>query len=67
MIPHNSITGSLFSRISSPSSKVAILLILAISLWAGSVFAQSLPSVSVEEEIEGELDILSLFTVVGDR
>src|SRR5438132_12878243 len=70
MIPHHvtvSRANSVFSTVSSPSLKVTIfLLILAISLWAGSVFAQSVRS-GLVEEVEGELEILHEDRDVGSR
>ena len=70
MIPHHvsvSRANSVFSTVSSPSLKVTIfLLILAISLWAGSVFAQTVRS-GLVEEVEGELEILHEDRDVGSR
>jgi hypothetical protein len=72
MIPRNHITALrtswVVSTVYGPSSKFAILfLVLAISLGAGSVLAQSLQSASVEEEVEGELEILHEDRDVGSR
>jgi hypothetical protein len=72
MIPRNHITALrtswVVSSVYGPSSKFAILfLVLAISLGAGSVLAQSLQSASVEEEVEGELEILHEDRDVGSR
>src|SRR2546427_8951703 len=72
MIPRNHITGLrtswVISSVYGPSSKFAILfLVLAVSLGAGSLFAQSLQSASIEEEVEGELEILHEDRDVGSR
>src|SRR5438093_13403647 len=70
MIPHHvtvSRANSVFSTVSSPSLKVIIfLLILAISSWAESVFAQSVRP-GLVEEVEGELEILHEDRDVGGR
>jgi hypothetical protein len=63
MIPHSKTlirNDSVFFRVFS-----ILFLILAISLSTGNVFAQRIPS--VEEEIEGELEILHEDRDVGSR
>ena len=72
MFPRNHITGLrtswVISFVYGPSSKFAILfLVLAVSLGAGGVFAQSIRSASIEEEVEGELEILHEDRDVGSR
>ena len=56
MIPDNTVTGSrtdsVFSAVSTASRVAVLFLVLVVSLWAGSLFAQSLQSASVEEEVE---------------
>jgi Gametolysin peptidase M11 len=71
MIPDNSVTGSrtdsVFSAVSTASRVAVLFLVLVISLSAGSLFAQSFQSASVEEEVEGELEILHEDRDVGSR
>src|SRR4029453_8935282 len=71
MIPHNSVTGSrtdsVFSAVSTASRVDVLFLVLVISLWAGSLFAQSFQSASIQEEVEGELEILHEDRDVGSR
>ena len=57
------------SSVSGQTSKFAILfLVLVICLWVGNVSAQNIPPTSaVEEEIEGELEILHEDREVGSR
>jgi hypothetical protein len=71
MIPDNNVTGSrtdsVFSAVSTASRVVVLFIVLVISLWTGSLFAQSLQSASIQEEVEGELEILHEDRDVGSR